>query len=63
MTFELLTASFGNSQTSPKNEIQPEIAELRDKIAALDAELTEDFKTQFSIAPFLSRKIGQFSRK
>ena len=56
MIFELLTASFGNLQASPKNEIQPETAELRDKIAALDAELTEDFKTQFSIAPFLSRK-------
>ena len=60
MIFELLTASFGNLQASPKNEIQPETAELRDKIAALDAELTEDFKTQFSIAPFLSRKIVSF---
>ncbi|MYC75388.1 site-specific DNA-methyltransferase [Candidatus Poribacteria bacterium] len=60
MTFELLTASFGNLQASSKNEIQPETAELRDKIAALDAELTEDFKTQFSIAPFLSRKIVSF---
>ena len=35
--------------TSKKNEIQPEAAALRDKIAALDAELAEDFKAQFSV--------------
>ena len=46
--------------TSKKNEIQPEAAALRDKIAALDAELAEDFKAQFSVAPFLSRKIVSF---
>ena len=46
--------------TSEKNEIQPETAELHEKIAALDAELAEDFKTQFSVAPFLSRKVVSF---
>ena len=46
--------------TSKKNEIQPEAAELRDEIVALDAELAKDFKTQFSVAPFLSRKIVSF---
>ena len=46
--------------TSKKNEIQPETTELRDEIVALDAELAKDFKTQFSIAPFLSRKIVSF---
>ena len=30
------------------------------KIAALDAELTEDFKSQFSVSSFLSRKIVSF---
>ena len=45
---------------SEKNEIQPETVELRDKIVALDAELAKDFKTQFSVAPFLSRKIVSF---
>ena len=46
--------------TSEKNKIQPKTAELRDKIAALDAELAADFKAQFSVAPFLSRKIVSF---
>lgn len=46
--------------TFERSEIQPETAELRDKIAALDAELAEDFKTQFSAAPFLSRKVVSF---
>ena len=46
--------------TSEKNNIQPETVELRDKIAALDAELAADFKTQISVAPFLSRKIVSF---
>ena len=45
---------------SKKNEIQPETAELRNEIAALDADLTEDFKAQFSTAPFLSRKTVSF---
>ena len=45
---------------SKKSEIQSEAAELLDKITALDVELTEDFKTQFSVAPFLSRKIVSF---
>jgi DNA modification methylase len=59
MTSEFLTESFG-LQAEPKSEIQPETAELCDKIVALDAELAEDFKTQFSVAPFLSRKIVSF---
>ena len=46
--------------TPENNNIQPEVAELREKIAALDAERTEDFKSQFSVAPFLSRKIVSF---
>ena len=46
--------------TPQKNKIQPETAELRDKIAALDAELAENFKAQFSTAPFLSRKTVSF---
>ena len=46
--------------TSKKNEIQPEATELRDEIIALDAELAQDFKTQFSVAPFLSRKNVSF---
>ena len=46
--------------TSEKNNTQSETAELREKIAALDAELTEDFKSQFSVSPFLSRKIVSF---
>ena len=49
-----------HSMTSEKNEIQLKTAELRAKIAALDAKLAEDFKAQFSIAPFLSRKIVSF---
>ena len=59
MTSDLLTSSFGLT-TSPKNEIQPEDSELRKKIAALDAELAADFKSQFSTAPFLSRKTVSF---
>ena len=46
--------------TSEKNPIQPETAALRDEIVALDTELAKDFKTQFSVAPFLSRKIVSF---
>ena len=46
--------------TSEHNELQSENAELREKIAALDVELTEDFKSQFSISPFLSRRIVSF---
>lgn len=45
---------------SEKNEIQPKTEELRAEIAALDAKLAEDFKAQFSVAPFLSRKIVSF---
>ena len=59
MTSEFLTESFG-LQAEPKSEIQPETAELCDKIVALDAELAEDFKTQFSVVPFLSRKVVSF---
>ncbi len=46
--------------TSQKNEIQPETTELLDQIVALDTELAKDFKTQFSVAPFLSRKVVSF---
>ena len=46
--------------TCKKTQIHPETAELRDKIAALDAELAKDFKSKFSIAPFLSRKTVSF---
>ena len=46
--------------TSERDKIHPEIAELREEIAALDAELTENFKSQFSVSPFLSRKIVSF---
>ena len=33
--------------TSEKHKTQSETVELHEKIAALDAELTEDFKAQF----------------
>lgn len=46
--------------TSDRHTPHPETAELRDKIAALDAELAKDFEAQFSVAPFLSRKIVSF---
>ena len=46
--------------TSKKHKTQSETTELHEKIAALDTELTEDFKAQFSVAPFLSRKIISF---
>ena len=46
--------------TPENSEPQPESAEFREKIAALDAALTEDFKSQFSVSPFLSRKIVSF---
>ena len=46
--------------TSEKNKTHPETTELREEIAALDAELTETFKAQFSVSPFLSRKIVSF---
>ena len=46
--------------TPENSEPQSETTELREKIAALDAELTEDFKSQFSVSPFLSRKIVSF---
>lgn len=45
---------------SEKNKIQPETAELRAEIAALDAEIAADFKAQFSVASFLSRKVVSF---
>lgn len=37
--------------TPENNEPQSETIELREKIAALDAELTEDFKSPFSVGP------------
>ena len=46
--------------TSERDRIQSETTELREEIASLDAELTENFKTQFSVSPFLSRKIVSF---
>lgn len=46
--------------TPENSKTQSETAELRKKIAALDAELTADFKAQFSVTPFLSRKIVSF---
>lgn len=46
--------------TPEKNKTHPETNKLRDKIAALDAELAENFKAQFSTAPFLSRKTVSF---
>ena len=59
MTSELLTTNFGLT-ASPKNKTQPETSEIREKIAALDADLALDFKAQFSTAPFLSRKTVSF---
>ena len=46
--------------TSEKNKIHPKTTKLHEKIAALDAELAKDFKAQFSVAPFLSRKVVSF---
>ncbi len=46
--------------TSEKHKTQSETVELREKSAALDAELAKSFKSQFSISPFLSRKIVSF---
>lgn len=46
--------------TPENSKTQSETAELRKKIAALDTELTADFKAQFSVTPFLSRKIVSF---
>ena len=46
--------------TSERDKTLPETTELHKKIAALDAELTEDFKSQFSVSSFLSRKIVSF---
>jgi len=45
---------------SKNNEFQSESAEFREKIAALDAKLTEDFNAQFVVSPFLSRKTVSF---
>ena len=59
MTSELSTSSL-DLQASPKNEIQSKTSELREKIAVLDAELTENFKSHFSTAPFLSRRTVSF---
>ena len=46
--------------TFQKKESDPQTAELYAEIAALDAELNEDFKSQLSVSPFLSRKIVSF---
>ena len=45
---------------SERDKTQSEITELREKIAALDVELAKNFKSQFSVSPFLSRKIVSF---
>ena len=46
---------------TPENkEPQSETTELREQIAALDAELTEDFKAQFSVAHFYLGKSSVF---
>lgn len=59
MTSELLTTSLDSGDAS-KSDIQLKASELRAKISALDAELAENFKAQFSTAPFLSRKTVSF---
>ena len=59
MTSELSTTNSGSEDAS-KSDIQFKVSELRIKIAALDAELAENFKAQFSTAPFLSRKTVSF---
>lgn len=59
MTSELLTTSLGSGDAST-SDIQLTASELRTKISALDAELAENFKAQFSTAPFLSRKTVSF---
>ena len=46
--------------TFERDKTQSETAELHEKIATLDAELTENFKSQFSVSPFLSQKIVSF---
>lgn len=46
--------------TFQENEFESQAVELRDKIKALDVELTEDFNTNISIVPFLSRKIVSY---
>ncbi len=46
--------------TPENSKTQSRSAELREQVAVLDAELTEDFKAQFSVSPFLSRKIVSF---
>ena len=46
--------------TSEGDDTQSKTAKLCEEIAALDAELTEHFKAQFSVSPFLSRKIVSF---
>ena len=40
-----------------KNSSEPENADLHDEIAALDADLREEFEPQLSLSPFLSQKI------
>ena len=46
---------------TPENDKpQSESTELREKIVTLDTELTKDFKAQFVVSPFLSRKIVSF---
>lgn len=41
-------------------ETESQVVEMRAEITAFDTGLTEDFKSQFSIAPFLSRKVVSF---
>ena len=49
--------------TFQENEFESQAAEPHDQITILDAELIKGFKLQFSIAPFLSRKIVSFQGK
>lgn len=59
MISEFFTLDF-DAYAVKKNEIEPNASKLCNEIAALDAELAEVFKSQFSTAPFLSRKIVSF---
>ncbi len=46
--------------TTQKTENYTQFSELRSEIDKFDLELTKDFKSQLSIAPFLSRKLVSF---
>ena len=46
--------------TFQKDKVNSQSEEMRTVITKLDAELTEDFESQMSIAPYLSRKMVSF---